>query len=122
MLSKLRDRPVRRRCVAGNRVDWEAELVVVIGRQAAQVSGRDAWRHVAGLTVGQDLSERAVQLRGTPDECGDPVDVALSCELNGVAVQQARTKEMIFPVPRTVALLSARVQGIGEIRQSFHRP
>lgn len=164
----------------GDRVDWEAELVVVIGRHAEQVSERDAWRHVAGLTVGQDLSERAVQLRGTPpqfslaksfpgfgptgpwlvtpDEFDDPDDVALSCELNGVTVQQARTKEMIFSVPRTVALLSAvcpllpgdliftgtpggvgsrrdppvylktgdtlvtRVQGIGEIRQSFHRP
>lgn len=113
----------------GERVDWEAELVVVIGRRAENVSEADAWAHVAGLTIGQDLSERAVQLRGspaqfslgksypgfgptgpwlvTPDEFDDPDDVELSCELNGERVQSAQTKEMIFSVPRTLALLSA---------------
>lgn len=77
-----------------DRVDWEVELVAVIGRRAWQVAEEDAWSHVAGLTVGQDLSERAVQLVGpvpqfslgksypgfgptgpaivTPDELADP--------------------------------------------------
>ena len=44
-------------------VDWEVELVVVIGRLAYEVAAGDGWRHVAGLTVGQDLSERIVQTR-----------------------------------------------------------
>ena len=42
-------------------VDWEVELVVVIGRRAYEVAAGDGWSHVAGLTVGQDLSERIVQ-------------------------------------------------------------
>src|SRR6266705_3253002 len=47
------------------KVDWEVELVAVIGRHTYQVSQADAWRHVAGLTVGQDLSERALQMLGS---------------------------------------------------------
>ncbi len=45
-------------------VDWEAELVVVIGRRAERVTAAEAWSHVAGLTTGQDYSERALQLTG----------------------------------------------------------
>ncbi|NED82494.1 fumarylacetoacetate hydrolase family protein, partial [Streptomyces sp. SID11233] len=45
-------------------VDWEAELVVVIGAECHRVSRENAWSHVAGLTVGQDLSERKLQLTG----------------------------------------------------------
>jgi len=44
--------------------DWEVELVAVIGRTADRVSEGDAWSYVAGVTVGQDISERAVQLVG----------------------------------------------------------
>src|SRR6266536_4959831 len=44
-------------------VDFEAELVAVIGRAAYQVPESAAWSHVAGLTIGQDLSERETQLR-----------------------------------------------------------
>jgi len=45
-------------------VDWEVELVVVIGVRAEHVRSGDAWHHVAGLTVGKDISERALQLEG----------------------------------------------------------
>ncbi|WP_268977933.1 fumarylacetoacetate hydrolase family protein [Streptomyces sp. GS7] len=45
-------------------VDWEVELVAVIGARAHRVRAEDAWRYVAGLTVGQDLSERRIQLQG----------------------------------------------------------
>jgi 2,4-diketo-3-deoxy-L-fuconate hydrolase len=111
-----------------DQVDWEVELVVVIGREAHEVSEKDAWRHVAGLTVGQDLSERAVQLSGpvpqfslgksypgfspigpaivTPDEFSDPDDLALSCALDGEVLQDGRTKDLIFSVPELVARLS----------------
>ena len=51
--------------------DWEVELVAVIGARAWQVAGADAWDHVAGLAVGQDLSERISQLAGcTPIQPG----------------------------------------------------
>lgn len=111
------------------RVDWEVELVVVIGESAYQVREQDAWRHVAGLTVGQDLSERAVQLAGpvpqfslgksypgfspigpvlvTPDEFSDPDDLGLGCSLDGEALQDGRTKDLVFPVPELIARLSA---------------
>ena len=44
-----------------NTMDWEVELVVVIGTQARNVVASDAWSVVAGVTVGQDYSERTVQ-------------------------------------------------------------
>ncbi len=111
-------------------VDWEVELVVVMGRRADRVAEAEAWTHVAGLTVGQDLSERAVQFdaggqfslgksyRGfgpmgpwlvTLDELDDPDDLALRCSVNGEIVQQARTGDLIFGVPRLIAELSAVV-------------
>jgi 2,4-didehydro-3-deoxy-L-rhamnonate hydrolase len=52
--------------ITGNEVDWEAELVVVIGRGGREITTTDAWEHVAGLTVGQDLSDRTVQWWGPP--------------------------------------------------------
>ncbi|MBP5910839.1 fumarylacetoacetate hydrolase family protein, partial [Streptomyces sp. LBUM 1478] len=48
------------------KVDWEVELVAVIGRDTYRVSEDRAWEAVAGLTVGQDLSERVTQLQGRP--------------------------------------------------------
>ena len=110
-------------------VDFEAELVVVIGKPAYQVSAADGWDFVAGLTVGQDLSERELQLRPpvpqfnlgksfpgfapmgpqlvTVDEFADPDDLEIGCALNGAQMQKARTSSMIFPVPEIVARLSA---------------
>ena len=115
----------------GGHTDWEIELVVVIGTRAWQVAESDAWRHVAGLTVGQDLSERISQLAGpapqfslgkslpgftpmgpylvTPDEFADPDDLGLRATLNGEQVQKARTSELIFPVPALISRLSARL-------------
>ena len=114
---------------SGN-VDWEVELVVVIGTRADRVAEADGWGSVAGLTIGQDLSERVVQVaaggqfclgksyRGfgpmgpavvTPDELADPDDLALGCAVDGEVVQQSRTGDMVFSVPRLVAELSAVV-------------
>ncbi|MDX3520493.1 fumarylacetoacetate hydrolase family protein [Streptomyces scabiei] len=112
-------------------VDWEAELVAVIGRDTYRVSEDRAWEAVAGLTVGQDLSERVTQLQGipaqfslgksfpgfgptgpvlvTPDEFDDPDDLEITGLLNGEAVQHDRTKSMIFPVLELVARLSSVV-------------
>jgi 2-keto-4-pentenoate hydratase/2-oxohepta-3-ene-1,7-dioic acid hydratase in catechol pathway len=110
-------------------VDWEVELVAVIGRRADHVPEETAWSRVAGLTVGQDISERTVQLAGpvpqfsmgksfpgfgpigpwlvTPDEFADPDDLELGCSVDGRVLQRARTSDMIFSVPALVARLSA---------------
>ncbi|MGW7094689.1 fumarylacetoacetate hydrolase family protein [Streptomyces sp. NPDC054874] len=109
--------------------DWEIELVVVIGTRAHHVTADAAWNHVAGLTAGQDISERITQLDGpapqfslgksfpgfaptgpwlvTPDEFGDPGDLALRCTVNGEEVQKSRTSDMLFPVPELIARLSS---------------
>jgi 2,4-diketo-3-deoxy-L-fuconate hydrolase len=109
-------------------VDWEVELVVVMGRRAEHVSAEDAWSYVAGLTVGQDISERTVQLAGpvpqfslgksyrgfgpigpwvvTPDEFADPDDLELQCSVEGRLLQKSRTSQLIFPVAELVARLS----------------
>jgi 2-keto-4-pentenoate hydratase/2-oxohepta-3-ene-1,7-dioic acid hydratase in catechol pathway len=113
----------------GGHTDWEIELVVIIGARAWQVAESNAWEHVAGLTAGQDLSERISQLAGpapqfslgkslpgftpmgpwlvTPDEFADPDDLGLRTTLNGEQVQKARTSELIFPVPLLISRLSA---------------
>lgn len=114
--------------IVGGMIDWEAELVAVIGTYADRVSEADAWSHVAALTVGQDISDRHLQFaagaqfslgksrRGygpmgpwlvTVDEFDSPDDLALGCSINGEIVQDARTSDMIFGIPRTIAELSA---------------
>jgi 2-keto-4-pentenoate hydratase/2-oxohepta-3-ene-1,7-dioic acid hydratase in catechol pathway len=110
-------------------VDYEVELVVVIGRRGRHVAERDAWSYVAGLTAGQDLSERAVQLAGPPpqqynigksfegfapigpalvtaDEFADPDDIELGCQLSGEQMQHGRTRDFVFTIPQLVAYLS----------------
>jgi 2-keto-4-pentenoate hydratase/2-oxohepta-3-ene-1,7-dioic acid hydratase in catechol pathway len=114
--------------IVGDSVDWEVELVAVIGTRAERVAEADAWDHVAGLTVGQDISDRHLQFaagmqfslgksrRGfgpmgpwvvTPDELADRDDLALGCSVDGTIVQDARTSDLIFSVPRLIAELSA---------------
>jgi 2,4-didehydro-3-deoxy-L-rhamnonate hydrolase len=110
-------------------VDWEVELVAVIGSAAYEVEVGKGWSHVAGLTVGQDLSERIVQTRPpapqfslgksfpgfgptgpwviTPDELDDPDDLALGCTVNGEEVQKSRTSDLIFGVDALIHLLSS---------------
>jgi 2,4-didehydro-3-deoxy-L-rhamnonate hydrolase len=114
--------------IVGASVDWEVELVAVIGEGADRVAEVDGWRHVAGLTVGQDVSDRQLQFaagmqfslgksrRGygpmgpwvvSVDEFATPDDLRLSCSVDGETVQDARTSDLIFSVPRLVAELSA---------------
>jgi 2-keto-4-pentenoate hydratase/2-oxohepta-3-ene-1,7-dioic acid hydratase in catechol pathway len=109
-------------------VDWEVELVVVLGRRADRLAEGEAWSHVAGLTVGQDISERTVQFaagaqfslgksyRGfgptgpwlvTLEELDHPDDLALGCSVDGETVQEDRTSGLIFGIPRLIAELSA---------------
>ena len=109
-------------------VDWEVELVVAIEVRAHHVSPSEAWDHVAGVTVGQDLSERVVQMSSggqfslgksfpgfgptgpwlvTPDELSDPDDLELGCSVDGREVQKSRTSQLVFGVPELIVQLSA---------------
>jgi 2-keto-4-pentenoate hydratase/2-oxohepta-3-ene-1,7-dioic acid hydratase in catechol pathway len=114
--------------LATDRVDWEAELVVAIGRRAHRVSAAQAWDHVAGVTVGQDISARDVQ-RTSPeesqfslgksfpgfgptgpwlvsrDEFGDG-DARIECLVNGGQMQDGSTSDMIFPVAALIEYIS----------------
>ena len=113
--------------IAGDSVDWEVELVVVIGRTADAVAEQDAWGYVAGLTVGQFISDRHLQLaaggqfslgqswRGfgpmgpwvvTPDELDNRDDLALGCSVNGEEMQAARTSDLVFNIAQLIAELS----------------
>ena len=125
-------------CVAGpdttvrlpeGKVDWEVEVVAVIGRGGHRLDRARAWDAVAGITCGQDLSERVLQLAGTPaqfclgksfpgfgpigpvavtpEELPDRDDIGFASWLDGQPLQQGRTSEMIFPVDDLVARLSA---------------
>lgn len=114
--------------VVGTSVDWEVELVAVIGTTADRVDESAGWDHVAGLTVGQDISDRTLQFaagmqfslgksrRGygpmgpwlvTPDEVPERDALALGCSVDGEVVQDGRTDDLVFSVPRLVAELSA---------------
>jgi 2-keto-4-pentenoate hydratase/2-oxohepta-3-ene-1,7-dioic acid hydratase in catechol pathway len=114
----------------GSCTDWEVEVVAVVGRRAEHVPADRGWDFVAGLTVGQDISDRLLQFRGpapqqfdlgksrpgfgptgpwvvTPDELPDPDDLTVTCSLDGERMQHASTKDMIFPIPQIIARLSA---------------
>ena len=114
--------------IVGTSVDWEVELVAIVGREADNVSVDDAWSYVAGLTVGQDISDRKLQMaagrqfslgksrRGfgpmgpfivTPDEFENPDDLALGCSVDGEVVQDARSSDLIFDIPTLIAELSS---------------
>lgn len=113
-------------------VDWEAEIVAVIGRGGRNISEEDAWDHVAAITLGQDISERREQLSGSlpqfslakshrgfaplgpllvsPDEFPNPSDIAFECRLNDEVVQVGQTRDMIFTVPNLIAQLSRTIE------------
>lgn len=109
------------------KTDWEVELGVVIGSRARCVTEADALHHVAGYCVVNDVSEREFQLeRGgqwdkgkgcdtfgpigpwlvTPDEVGDPQNLAMWLEVNGRRFQNGSTKTMIFGVATLLSYLS----------------
>jgi 2,4-diketo-3-deoxy-L-fuconate hydrolase len=129
--------PVTDVVLAGETVDWEAELVVVIGRGGRHIAVADAHEHVAGYTAGQDLSERTVQWQGQPaqfsigksfagfaptgpvlatlDEFADADRLRISCTITDPAgastvVQDGSTEQLIFSVPEIISRLSDVVE------------
>ena len=108
-------------------VDWEAELVVVIGRRGRAIAEQDAMAHVAGYMVGNDVSARDWQLRKplrqwtigktfdtflplgpyliTADEVPDPHGLHITCSLNGERVQDDLTN-LHFRIPMLISYLS----------------
>jgi 2,4-diketo-3-deoxy-L-fuconate hydrolase len=119
--------------LSGDTVDYEVELVVVIGARAHRAAAKDGWNYVAGLTIGQDISDREVQRRGpapqfslgksfanygpigpvvvTLDEFADRDAIGLTTQLQvGDSIttkQDGNTRDLIFSVPELVARLSA---------------
>ena len=115
--------------LSGELVDWEAEIVVAIGAETNSVPVDRAWDAVAGLMLGQDISDRAVQLTGSPaqfclgksfaaygptgpalvsvDNFPDPDDIGLWCDVAGERMQDGRSRDLIFPIPVLVAYLSS---------------
>ncbi|MDB3951719.1 fumarylacetoacetate hydrolase family protein [Gammaproteobacteria bacterium] len=109
-------------------VDYEAELVLVIGKKGKNISKETAWDHVAGLTVGQDISDRAVQFHATPaqfnlgksfdtfgpigpylvspDSVANKNAVQLECHINNELRQESSTDDLIFTVPDIISYIS----------------
>lgn len=108
--------------------DYEAELVVVIGPGGKDIDPADAWDHVVGLTIGQDISDRKAQFMAkppqfalgksfdtfgpigpcvvSPDELADPSDLAIRTMINGEIRQDDRTSNLVFDIPTLVSRLS----------------
>lgn len=118
--------------VRGETTDFEAELVVVVGARARDLSRDEALSAVAGYCVGQDFSERTLQRRGatpqyslaksyrnfspvgpwltTTDDIADPNNLGISCWVNDAPYQSSTTNDMIFSVPEIVSYLSSIVE------------
>jgi 2-keto-4-pentenoate hydratase/2-oxohepta-3-ene-1,7-dioic acid hydratase in catechol pathway len=117
--------------LTSDRVDWEVELVVVVGRGGRRIPEATAASHVAGFCVGQDVSDRRLQFAGKPpqfslgksapgfgpigpalvtlDAFADPDDLSLTCDVSGERMQDGRTRDMIFSVAELVAFLSRQL-------------
>jgi acylpyruvate hydrolase len=112
------------------RVDYEGELAIVIATGGRDIPAKEAWSHVAGLTILNDITARDFQRRTvqwfagktfqastpvgpwivTPDEFGDPADHELVVTVNAEERQRARLDDLVFGVESLVADLSQIVE------------
>jgi len=116
--------------------DWELELAVVIGRPAFQVLAREAYAHIAGYMVANDITNRElvhrqdlkaigadwVMGKGLPGYAPmgpylvpaalvpDPQDLRITLRLNGEVMQDESTADMIFAIPRLIEYLTSRIR------------
>jgi len=111
-----------------DQVDYEAELVVVIGRGGRNIAREQALSHVAGYCPGHDVSARDWQLKKpggqwllgksfdsfapfgpalvTTDEAGDPGQLRIQMRVNGQTLQDSSTNQLIFPIDHLIAYIS----------------
>jgi len=110
------------------KLDWEVELAVVIGKGGRNIAEADAMKHIYGYMIANDVSAREVQrqhgqqwfkgksLDGhcpmgpwltTADAVRDPQNLRITCRVNGVTKQDSNTSYMYFKIPRLIAELSA---------------
>lgn len=111
------------------KLDYEVELVVVIGKEASRVRKADALDYIAGYTIGNDVTARDLQKRTpqwlqgktidrstpigpwivTPDEIGDPGSLDVRCYVNGEQRQYSNTEKFIFDIPTIIEFISALI-------------
>jgi 2-keto-4-pentenoate hydratase/2-oxohepta-3-ene-1,7-dioic acid hydratase in catechol pathway len=121
------DAPVRLDPKVTELLDYEVELVAVIGKAGRDIKRADAYDHVFGYTIGNDVTARDLQRRHlqwfkgksldttlplgpwivTADEIGDPATMRLSITINGEERQNALVSQMIFDIPTIIESLSA---------------
>lgn len=107
-------------------VDWEGELVVVIGKGGKNIPEAEAYEHIFGYTIGNDVSARDLQASDkqwvrakgldtflplgpaivTRDDIPDPHDLRIVTKVNGETMQDGSTADMVFKIPFLVAYLS----------------
>ena len=110
-------------------LDYETELVIVIGKPAKRVPQEEAQLYVAGYTCGNDVSERHLQRKDsqwlrakssdgfapigpvivTRDEITDPHDLSLGTRVNGEARQNSSTRQIIFKIPKLIEFISTYI-------------
>lgn len=110
------------------KLDWEVELGVIIGKGGANIAEADAMKHIFGYTVINDVSAREVQRQhggqwfkgksldgtcpmgpwiATADEVPHPDNLRVTCRLNGLTKQDSNTTHMYFKIPRLISEFSA---------------
>ena len=109
-----------------NELDWESELAIIIGKPGIRINKRDAYEHIFGYTVLNDISARDLQrnhkqfflgksLPGacpigpcivTKDEIENPHDLEISCKVNGKIKQESNTRYQIFDIPTQIESIS----------------
>lgn len=112
--------------------DWEIELVVVIAAGGRNIPKSEAWSRTAGVTIGQDISDRVLQRATQPPQfslgksragyapigpwivdassMSSPDSLNINCRINDIQVQNSTTSDMIFSVPDLIVYLSSIVE------------
>ena len=118
--------------ILSDTVDYESELVIIVGKGGRHIDEAAAWDHVAGLCAGQDVSDRGLQYMGTPPQFSlgksrvgySPIgpwvtdmsnndkrdNLQLGCTVNGEQRQDTHTSDMIFGITHIVAYMSTIVE------------
>lgn len=109
-----------------DKIDYEAELAVVIGKEAKSVAADDAYDYIAGYTIMNDVTARDLQRRErqwarakgldtfapcgpwivTKDEIDDPHSLGIELRVNGELRQNSNTNDLIFKIPQLIEFIS----------------